>query len=57
MEIKVSRQFSDNFRMVSEFYGCTDAEIAEMKEAARSDLANAEIAFQNMAEQIAAWNK
>lgn len=57
MEIKVSRQFSDDFRKVAEFYGCTQPEIAEMKEVARADLPNAEIAFRNMAEQIAERSK
>lgn len=50
--IQVTKQFAENFALVSAYYACSAEEIIEMKRAARADLDNAEISFGLMADEI-----
>ena len=50
--VRASKQFSDNFKIVSEYYACTTEEIEKMTEEARKDIGNAEISFDLMANEI-----
>lgn len=51
-KMQVSKEFAENFAMVSGHYACSDEEIAEMKQAARADMEAAETSFGLMAQEI-----
>lgn len=50
--VKVTKQFAADFELVAAFYKCTEAEILDIKAAARADIAEAEISFRSMAVEI-----
>ena len=47
-----TKEFIVNFELVAAYYRCPFAEIEALKQAARADMANAEISFALMAEEI-----
>ncbi len=49
-----TRQFIDNFKLVTEFYQITGQELEEAKTTARNDMKNAETCFTAIAEKIRA---
>jgi hypothetical protein len=50
--VRTSKQFADNFKLVAAHYACTPSEIEAMKQAAREDMANAEISFAALSAEI-----
>lgn len=50
--VRASKQFTENFGLVAAHYACPPDEIEAMKQAARADMANAEISFGLMATEI-----
>ena len=54
-EIKVTKQFAQDFILVAKHYMLEElGEIEEAKKAARNDMANAEISYRAMADEIRA---
>lgn len=51
-KITVPRQFASDFHAVVTYYGLTDSETAEAKEAARADIENAIVCFASVAKAI-----
>lgn len=51
-QIKVSKEFIDDFMLVSKHYLCSPDEIFLMKELARKDMDNAVVCFKSIAKEI-----
>ena len=52
--VTVPREFAMHFESVTKYYGCTLAEVDEMKALARKDMENAQVCFKSIYECIKA---